>query len=286
MAVLNKVLFNRIVCGVLSLVLMFSVAGTVLVLNSLGPKGSDEPAIILNQPSSLNKINVLVLGADAGLLPGGIKAATRTDTIMVVSYDQVTKVVNVLSLPRDSRVIIPGKANLDKITHAHVYGGVALSIKTVELLLDIPIHYYIRGDSSGFRQVVDAIGGVEYEVEADMFYEDPYQDLYINLKKGLQLLNGSKAEQYVRYRNDSDIYRIARQQKFLVATFKTLLKPINLLRIDDIVRIGFNSVFTNIGVGDIIKHLGNLSSMNAGNVSWHTAPGKSLLVNGGWYWVL
>jgi len=273
--------------AVVCLLLSGIIGSTVLVFNSLVTQGIENEPVLLEPPMKSAKVNVLILGTDEGLLPGGIRVQSRTDTMMVASFDPNTLEVKVMSLPRDSRVTIPGRANLDKINAAHAYGGVNLAVATVQNLLDIPIHYFVRVDKSGFRKVIDAIGGVDYFVEFDMDYEDPYQDLVIHLKKGQQKLNGDKAEQYVRFRGDGgDIDRIKRQQKFLLATVRTLLKPSNLLRVNQIIQIARNSVYTNIDSGDIVKYLPFIDKISDKSFTPFMAPGTDGWVNGGSYWLI
>lgn len=273
--------------AVICLILGGIVGSTVLVFNSIATQGLTEEPILLEPPMKSSKVNVLILGTDAGLLPGGITVQGRTDTMMLVSFDPNTFEVKVLSLPRDSRITIPGRASLDKINAAHAYGGIQLAVDTVQALLEVPIHYYVRVDHAGFRRVIDAIGGVDYNVEFNMDYEDPYQDLYIHLKQGQQKLDGDKAEQYVRYRGDgSDISRVKRQQKFLIATLKTVLKPSNLLRINEIIKIATQSVKTNIDAVDILRHLPFIDKLSDKNVTMYMAPGTDGWVNGGSYWLL
>jgi len=275
--------FVAAICLALSVV----VGSTVLVLNGLAPVPLDEGPVALTPPWVNAKVNVLVLGTDAGLLAGGKQGVLRTDTIVVVSFDPVTYDVKVLSLPRDSRVTIPERDHKDKLNAAHAYGGVRLAVDTIERLLDIPIHYYVRVETSGFRRLIDAIGGVDYYVEKNMFYEDPYQDLVINLRRGQQLLDGEKAEQYVRYRGrDGDIGRIARQQRFMMAALHTMLRPMNILRANTIVGIALSSVRTNIDAQAILERLSVLDSLRPDKVVMLTLPGTEGWVNGVSYWIV
>jgi LCP family protein required for cell wall assembly len=207
--------------------------------------------------------------------------------MMVVSFDPVTYEVRVLSLPRDSRVPIPGRRHPEKINAAHAHGGLRLAVETVEQLLDMPLHYYVRLELSAFRRLIDAIGGVDYYVEKNMFYEDPYQDLVINLRRGQQVLNGSRAEQYVRYRgSDGDIGRIARQQRFVIAALRTMLRPANLMRVNSIVDIALSSVRTNIGPQVILQYLPRLNDLSPDKVTMLTLPGATGWVNGVSYWLV
>lgn len=277
----------------ISLLLCFVVGTTVLVVNSLAapppltPGETPEKIVKLTPPQPNEKINLLVLGVDEGLLPGGIRASTRSDTMMLASFDPRSGAVSVLSIPRDSRVSMPGRARADKMGHAHAYGGVSLLVDTLELLLDLPIHYYVRVDHGAFRRIIDAIGGVDYYVEKDMFYEDPYQDLYIDLKQGQQKLDGDKAEQYVRFRGGgSDIDRIGRQQKFLMAAIRQALKPANLLKVNQLIDIAMRSVHTNVDSADVLRFLPYLDGFSDTKVATYVLPGENAVIDGTWFWEL
>lgn len=172
------------------------------------------------------RVNFLFLGVDACLDADGKvlpeqdirRCRSRADTIIVASFDPETRELGLLSIPRDTRVLLPGRG-YDKAGHAYAYGGVALAVATVEELLDIDVQYWVRSNFEGFARVVDALGGVDLCVEKDMDYDDPLQNLAIHLKAGCQELNGQQALGYVRYRSDErgDIGRIERQQQFIRA---------------------------------------------------------------------
>ena len=146
-----------------------------------------------------NRINVLLLGTDDGDSEDfGKDTPKRTDAMLLVSFDPENSQVSVLSLPRDTRVTIPGRRGHDKINAAYAYGGVNLAKRTVANLLQVPVNHYMQVDWQGFIKVVDMLGGVDLDVEQDMDYEDPYADLKIHLKKGKQHLNGGTATDYVK----------------------------------------------------------------------------------------
>ena len=162
-----------------------------------------------------SKRNIVVLGVDGREKdddPG------RSDTLFVVMFDPKSKNVSLLSIPRDTRVRIPGNG-WDKINHAYAFGGHKLTQQTTEELLGIQVNNYVMVDFSGFESLVDAIGGIDIDVEKDMYYEDPYADLVIDIKHGYQHLDGKRAGEYVRFRKDElgDIGRVQRQQKFMKA---------------------------------------------------------------------
>ena len=162
-----------------------------------------------------SKRNSVVLGVDGREKdddPG------RSDTLFVVMFDPKSKNVSLLSIPRDTRVRIPGHG-WDKINHAYAFGGHKLTQQTTEELLGIQVNNYVMVDFSGFEGLIDAIGGIDIDVEKDMYYEDPYADLVIDIKHGYQHLDGKRAGEYVRFRKDElgDIGRVQRQQKFMKA---------------------------------------------------------------------
>lgn len=200
------------------------------------------------------RINILVLGLDVGngFKKGGYE---RTDTIFVASFDTKDEKASILSIPRDTRVQIPGRG-IDKINAAHVYGGPDLTIKTVKELLGVPIHYYVKVNYEGFTQIIDELGGVEINIEQDMRYNDNAQNLHINISKGLQTLNGQKSLEYVRYRDypNADIGRIAAQQKFISALAKKLLQPGLVFKIPRIAKILSNYIETNMSPMEIVKY--------------------------------
>jgi len=202
-----------------------------------------------------DSINVLLLGVDRnGTRGSNGKANTRTDTMILAGIDLARKKVSLLSIPRDSRVKIPGRG-YEKINHAHVYGGPRLAMQTVEEFLGVPVRYYVRMDFEGFARVIDTLGGVEIEVERDMHYSDPYQDLEIDLKKGRQVLDGEKALQYVRFRQyvNGDIGRVQAQQKFIEALARKVFQMGTLPRLPTLARQMMTYVDTNLDLATIVR---------------------------------
>ncbi|MEG0970812.1 MAG: LCP family protein, partial [Acidaminococcaceae bacterium] len=152
------------------------------------------PVTVANDETLLDetlnrRINVLILGIDDGDSED-FEGPKRTDAMLVASFDPDHNEVALVSIPRDTRVQIPGRVGLDKINHAHAYGGVLLAKQTVANLLKIPIHYYVLLNWQGFIDVINIIGGVDMYVEDNMNYEDPYADLKIHITKGYQHLDG------------------------------------------------------------------------------------------------
>lgn len=235
------------------------------------------------QYQSLNvNTNILLLGADAA------NRIHRSDTIMVMNVNSIKREVNLISIPRDSLVVIPGRG-LDKINHAFAYGGAELSRKTAEKLFRIRIPYYILVDIKGLENIVDNLGGVPIEVEKRMYYSDYAGGLSVDLYAGPQILNGKKALSYVRFRHDNegDFGRIKRQQKFLRAMSETILKRENLLKAPAIFLNLMSKVETNLNTKQILS----LSSVmrearEKDSISMHSLDGWGIMIDGIYYYKL
>lgn len=204
-------------------------AASLLGLNSNQLKGEGD-----------GRVNILLLGMGGKDWPGG----ELTDTMMVVSIDPKNKDVALLSVPRDLYVKIPNNG-YNRINAAHAFGessnypggGPALAKETISSILDIPIHYFVRVDFSGFKKIVDTLGGITVDVDKDIY--DPYYPSYdgnsyqpFYIPKGTQEMDGDLALRYSRSRQTtSDFDRAARQQKVMLAikekalSMSTLLNP-------------------------------------------------------------
>ena len=235
-----------------------------------------------------NRINVLLLGTDDGDSEDFDKdVPKRTDAMLLVSFDPENSQVSVLSLPRDTRVTIPGRRGHDKINAAYAYGGVNLAKRTVANLLQVPVNHYMQVDWQGFIKVVDMLGGVDLDVEQDMDYEDPYADLKIHLKKGKQHLNGEKAGEYVRFRHDEmgDIGRVERQQKFMKALAKQAFTVGNMVKLPVIIGTASEYVKTDMTFIQLVKAANCLRIFGEGGVKSASLKGDFGDIGGVSYWV-
>lgn len=225
--------WGRAVLIVLGLGLVFFLSAGVSLFAFWWDRGGEARSLgaLEAEPRPGERVNVLVLGVDSGS-----DDVRRSDTIMVVSADPITREVGVLSIPRDTLVSIPGRPGRERVGHAHAYGGPERALEAVRSFLGVPIHYYVRVDFRGFEALVDTLGGVTVDVEKRMRYSDPAQGLEIDLAPGRQRLDGQRALQYVRYRRDGDINRIHRQQKFLIAVLQESRKVGTLFRLPRLVR--------------------------------------------------
>ena len=169
------------------------------------------------------------------LLSGEDDGNGGSDTNILIGFDGQNGAIYGASIPRDTKAIINGKKH--KINFAYNSGGSELLADTVSEQLGIPVDFTVSVDLKGFEALVDAIGGVDFEVPIDMDYDDPYQDLHIHFSKGMQHLNGQEAMEVVRFRHNNDgtgygsedIGRMQTQQKFLKAVAKKMLSFENLI---------------------------------------------------------
>jgi LCP family protein required for cell wall assembly len=214
------------------------------------------PPIPLQPEPDLNKpINVLLLGADSRVTsdPG------RADTIILVRLDPVTKHVRLLSLPRDTRVMIPGHG-VNKLNQAssgyYRDGGTSLLVDTIttDLLPGLRIDYTVKTDFAGFAAIIDALGGVTIDVEERMYYKAV--DVFIDLQPGVQHLDGEQALGYARFRMDAvgdfgtwageDHGRVARQKKLLAAIIDQTKAVRTLLRLPAVINAVQAAVATDM----------------------------------------
>lgn len=201
------------------------------------------------------RINILLLGIDDGDSEAAETEPKRTDAMLLASFDPETNQVAVLSIPRDTKVILPGHVDPEKINSAYTYGGVVMAKQTVANLLRVPIHYYVLANWQGFIDVVNLIGGVDIYVDKDMYYEDPYADLVIDIKHGYQHMDGETAGKYVRFRKDElgDIGRVQRQQKFLKAAAEQMFSIQNVAQISNLLATLDKHVQTDLNTLTMLK---------------------------------
>lgn len=225
----------------------------------------------------LPKTNILVLGLDRG-------STHRSDTIMVLHVDPERKKAEVISIPRDTLIILPGRG-LDKINHAFAYGGIPLARKTVEDFLHIPVPHHITVDLKGIEKLVDDLGGVEIEVEKRMYYVDFAGDLKIDLQAGRQKLNGEQALGYLRFRHtDNDFARIGRQQKFLQSIASQLMTKDNMLRSPAAFLSLLGCVESDLNSREILSlSLSLRGATENGRINMSLIPGTDLMVDGIYY---
>ena len=243
-----------------------------------GPKEQD------GAENRIPPVNLMVLGLD--------NDKTRCDVIMLLNFDPGTSSLNILSIARDTRVRY-GRS-YRKINSLYPKGGEKRVAKEVYEITGLPVHYYVTVDFKGFREIIDTLGGVEFYVPFRMKYDDPTQDLHINLKKGLQVLDGKKAEQLIRYRKgnlrgqgyiEGDIGRIKMQQDFIRALIDQKLNIRYISKADDIFSIIKDNVKTNIEISDAARYFSNVIRIREENVKTFVLPGESHMSGDVWWYI-
>ena len=275
----------------LLLLLLLLIVGGVFAYkvhkNGGGLKGILATAIGHDQETvkTLPKIYCLLLGQSENL----------TDTIMIAEYDPQKQQASMLSIPRDTFIgYNKSQATAwDKINAVYQTGD-ENSLKEVNELTGLDIKYYLKVDTQAFKALVDAIGGVTFDVPIDMKYDSNRQNLHINLKAGVQKLDGDKAEQVVRFRhnNDGSTYpseygiedygRMKTQRNFLKALAKQTLKVENILKINEFIDIAQKYVETNIDFNIVKDYIPYIVEFNTENLRTEQLPGASEYTNGVW----
>ena len=201
----------------------------------------------LPQQEIANSPYILVIGIDA------TDGAKRSDTIMLFKIHNSTNKVNIISIPRDSYVAIPGHG-YSKINHAYAYGGSDLLIRTVEHNFNIDIYKHIQVSLEDLKYIVGVLGGVEVDVDVRMYYQDKAGNLFINLQPGKQRLNSEQAMGFIRFRHDidGDIGRTRRQQILIQAIFSEVSRPINMFKIPVIMTHLLKQINTDLNIRELL----------------------------------
>ncbi|MCP8967629.1 LCP family protein [Ectobacillus ponti] len=229
--------------------------------------------------------SVLIMGVEN--YAGGEKG--RTDSIMFAVINPTTKQVKLLSIPRDTRVMLPGRTEASKINAAHAIGGESMTINAVEDLLKVPVDHYVKLDFEGFKQIVDAVGGVEVDIPFDFEeHSDVDYGKMISFKKGRHTLNGEEALAYVRMRKQDplgDHGRTQRQRQVLAAVVHKMNSPSVVPRINKIAKAVGNAVKTDIPLTDGLALYNKLSGLDTSAMQTVTLEGEDKRVGGLFYFL-
>ncbi len=229
-------------------------------------------------------VTTLVMGIDRGSVPGEVES--RSDIMMLVSYNPANKKSAVISIPRDSRVQIPGRKGYDKINAAHAYGGPKLAIQTVKDFTGLDINHYVEIDFDGFKHIVDAIGGVKMYV--DVAINDKYAG---KVPAGDVVLTGDQGLAFVRARHDvkavpaGDIDRVKNQRKFLQAMLSTVSHTRNPFKVIKLVDVASRNIKTDLTFTEILS-LGRRLQGAGSDLTMTTAPGRPKMIGGVWYYIV
>jgi polyisoprenyl-teichoic acid--peptidoglycan teichoic acid transferase len=199
----------------------------------------DKPKpVITGKEEELKPISIMLLGVDEREGDSG-----RSDTIMIIAVDPKDDKMLMFNIPRDTRTEIIGKGNDDKINHAYAFGGTQMAMDTVENFLDTPIDYYVKVNMESFKEIVDAVGGVEVN-NSFAFQAGSY-----NFPKGTLELNGDEALAYSRMRYEDpqgDLGRNMRQRQIITSIIDKGAQVSSITKFDNILEILGDNVKTNM----------------------------------------
>lgn len=264
--------------------------GALFASNSLLDKSADD-VVEEGLLTSKDKTTIMIMGVDERDDDVG-----RSDTLMVATLDPKKDQAALMSIPRDTRVKIKGHG-WDKINAAYAYGsakggpeaGEKLAQRTVEDFLGVNMDHYVVVNIQAFQKIIDAIGGIDIDVEKRMYYEDPWDDdggLIIDLQPGMQHMDGKTAVTYVRYRDEEgDIGRIKRQQKFMKACMDKITSPAIIPNLPSVIGEVMSSVKTDLSFRQLLEFAGTLKEAQKNGLKTEMVPGKPLYIDGVSYWI-
>lgn len=224
--------------------------------------------------SDQEPFSLLMLGVDER---GGDKG--RSDTMIVLTVNPDNKSVKMLSIPRDTRTEIVGHDTQDKINHAYAFGGVEMAMDTVENFLDIPIDYYMKINMEGFKDIVDAVGGITVQNDLDFTYEGKH------FPKGTITLNGEEALKYSRMRYEDpngDYGRQSRQRSIIEAVIKEGASVSTLASYGDVFDALSKNIQTNLTFDDMMDIQKNYRDASQ-DISQATIHGTGKKIDGIYY---
>ncbi|MDC2866831.1 MULTISPECIES: LCP family protein [unclassified Bacillus (in: firmicutes)] len=250
-----------------------------LVIGGIGYSSfiySKAKAVVSNSYAEINKsdkrdtevaplkdnISVLIMGVDESeQRKSQYGEAVRTDALLLATINKDDKSVKLVSIPRDSRVYIPSKKKLDKITHAHVFGGVESTRDTVERFLNVPIDYYVKFNFESFIKIVDSLGGIDIDVPVTFTEQDSKDQAgAIHLEKGYQHLNGEQALALARTRKiDSDAMRGQRQQLVIETIIKKAVSVNSITKLSPLLDAVDQNLKTNLTFNDMLAITKNMA---------------------------
>lgn len=251
------------------LVIVLVIVAAVAALWFLYPKRPDGAAAAAKRD---DVATILVAGTD--------QEGYRTDTMMLVYLNNDTKQVNLLSIPRDTRVVVDGESM--KLNAVYGYGGqgekgMKLLLEELDGILGYEPDAYVLLNFDGLAEIIDTMGGIEFDVPCDMYYDDPAQDLHIDLSEGLQTLNGEQAVHVLRYRSGyalADLQRVNVQRDMVKAAMDQWLTPSKLLNgLSALGKLG-NSAETNLTGRNLFWVAKTVYHIGLGNMESYTLPGS------------
>ena len=231
-------------------------------------------------------VTTLVMGVDRGSVEGETGPG-RTDIMMLVSVGSDGKKAAVISIPRDTRLAIPGQRGHDKINAAHALGGPKLAIETVRDFTGLPINHFVEIDFEGFKHIVNAIGGVPIHIDREI--NDEFAG---KVPAGDVVLTGDQALALVRARHDEsavpagDLDRVKNQRKFVQAMLQAVARQRNPFRIKSLIEAAAGNIKTDLTFAEMLSLGRKLQGAGPDGLQMATAPGEPKIIGGTWYFIV
>ncbi|NYB73460.1 LCP family protein [Sedimentibacter hydroxybenzoicus DSM 7310] len=230
-----------------------------------------------NEPDG-NRTNIVLIGYVTG--------QKHADTIMLFSLDNKNKDISILSIPSYTQIGNTGGLQ-SRISTIYVSEGENAVIDAIQSFLDIPVNYYVKLDTDSLKNVVDIMEGVEYNVPIKMVYDDPYQNLHINLEKGVQKMDGSKIEQLLRFRNNNTptvpighIERDLLHQDFIAKLIRQKLVNMDVSNMTKLALAILNNVETNFPATEVPAYVSIWKDANFNDIKTFSLPGENVFDRG------
>lgn len=245
----------------LSLLIFLLIGGWILMNRNIGG-GADLPE--LDSAGRNNHKNLVVFGTD--------ESGLRSDVIMIFSVDPKNDRLSLMSIPRDTKVKINGSNK--KINAALSIGEESLAIQKVKDLTGLPIHDYLTVNFDAVETVIDELGGIQFDVPCNMNYRDPDQDLYINIKKGDQLLNGEDSVKVLRFRQYpmGDLQRNQVQQDFFRAAVEQKLNAKYIKKVPALYALVEENITSSLSANELLSYLNTVRKMNEPTIETFELP--------------
>ena len=253
-----------------------------------------KPALLPNELRVISlskKQNILLLGLDEVFqkklgIDQSLTWQGRSDTIIILNCNPFKNTLNILNIPRDTKIRI-SRYGTEKINFLNTIGGPIYTKKYLERFLKVHIDHYVVVNLHGLNKIIDELGGVIIDIPQRMQYQDRSAGLYINLFPGKQLLNGQQAIGFVRYRHDNlgDIGRIQRQQIFMRAVLRKLIDPVTFTKLPEIIQIYRKTIQTDLTPKDLIRVANFVRNVPQTNQNIIILPGEFGQRNNISYWL-
>lgn len=214
------------------------------------------------------------------------ESSSRSDALILATFNENDKSIKMLDIPRDSLTYIPEVGYEDKIAHAHAFGGVDATVETVERMLDVPVDYYVRLNFQSFVEVVDSIGGITYDVPYELTEQNSSDQAgAIELEEGTQTLNGEQALALARTRkHDSDLARGERQMDLIQQIFREAMSTRGLNNFSEILSSLNNHMSTNLSFDEMITFKDYFIQEEGFTFDTMQLQGEGGFTGNGWYY--